>query len=311
MPRALVTGVTGQDGSYLTDLLVASGFEVHGMVAPDAATDLPRVVLHLADISDTDAAAEVVRTVRPDHVYNLAGVSSVAASWANPVGTMKVNATGAVGLLEAAWALHETGHDVRFVQACSAEMFGESEQAPQNEDTAIRPVNPYGASKALAHLAVGVYRARGLHASSAILYNHESPRRPATFVTRKITSTVAAISRGQATELRLGNLDARRDWGWAPDYVRALYLAASHPHGGDYVLATGISHSVRDFVAAAFARVGIDDWEPYVVVDPAFFRPTDPSELRGDATRARELLGWTPTTSFAEMVARMVEVDLA
>lgn len=309
MRRALVTGVTGQDGRYLSELLTASGFDVHGLVPPDAALPVPDVTLHVADIVAADAAA-IVREVRPDHIYNLAGISSVAASWADPVATMQVNGTGAVGLLEAAWALREAGRDVRFVQASSAEVFGEASESPQTEDTPLRPVNPYGASKALAHLAVGVYRARGLHASSMILYNHESPRRGVGFVTRKITSTVAAISRGEASELRLGNLDARRDWGWAPDYVRAMFLAASHEVGGDYVVATGVSHSVRDFVAAAFARVGIADWEHYVVVDPAFFRPTDPSELCGDATRARETLGWEPTVAFEDMVAAMVEEDL-
>lgn len=312
MPVALVTGVAGQDGFYLSRLLAANGFTVHGLVAPHTATDglLKTVTLHEADLADPHSAADVLRTVGPDHVYHLAGVSSVAASWADPVGTMAVNATATVALLEAAWQLTELGRSVRFVQAGSGEMFGEPAESPQTEDTAIRPVNPYGASKAAAHLAAGVYRQRGLHASSLILYNHESPRRPPSFVTRKITSTVAAISRGRATELRLGNLDARRDWGWAPDYMTAMFLAASHPEAGDYVIATGVSHSVRDFVTAAFARVGITDWEPYVVVDPAFYRPTDPTELRGNPAQARTVLGWAPTTTFDDMVNALVDADL-
>lgn len=312
MPVALVTGIAGQDGFYLSRLLADHGFTVHGLVAPQTVPDalLETVIVHEADLADPGSAADVLRTVSPDHVYHLAGVSSVAASWADPVGTMAVNATATVALLEAAWQLTELDRPVRFVQASSGEMFGEPAESPQSEATAIRPVNPYGASKAAAHLAVGVYRARGLHASSLILYNHESPRRPPAFVTRKITSTVAAISRGEATELRLGNLDARRDWGWAPDYVTAMYLAAEHPEAGDYVIATGTSHSVRDFVAAAFARAGITEWEPYVVVDPAFYRPMDSTELRGNATHARTTLGWAPSTTFDEMVNALVDADL-
>lgn len=312
MQTALVTGAAGQDGHYLTALLREQGFTVHGTAAPGTMEpdDVHTMEWHEVDLADPSAASQLVARVRPDHLYHLAGLSSVAASWADPVGTMQINGTASVALLEASWALHADGHALRFVQASSGEIFGEAEQAPQDEGTPLRPVNPYGASKALAHLAVGVYRARGLHASSLILYNHESPRRSDAFVTRKITSTVAAIARGEATELRLGNLDSRRDWGWAPDYVKAMLLAAQHDEGDDYVIATGIAHSVWDFVAAAFAHVGITDWEQYVVVDPTFFRPTDPSDQRGDASKARELLGWRTSLSFEEMVAAMVEADL-
>jgi GDPmannose 4,6-dehydratase len=202
------------------------------------------------------------------------------------------------------------GRAVRFVQASSAEIFGEPDTSPQDESTPIRPVNPYGAAKAYAHLMVDVHRRRGLHAVSAILYNHESPRRPPHFVSRKITSTVAAIAQGRADRLLLGNLDARRDWGWAPDYVAAMVRAARADQPRDYVVATGVGHTVRDFVAAAFAHVGIHDWEPYVATDPELFRPADPTDLTGDATLARTTLGWRPTVTFEELVGRMVDADL-
>ena len=195
------------------------------------------------------------------------------------------------------------------VQASSAEIFGEPERSPQDERTPVRPVNPYGAAKAYAHLMVDVYRHRDLHAVSVILYNHESPRRPTTFVTRKITSTVAAIAAGRAERLTLGNLDARRDWGWAPDYVDAMVRATRHDVPGDYVVATGRAHSVRDFVAAAFEHAGVTDWEPLVEVHADFIRPADPSLLVGDATVARERLGWSPTVTFEDLVGRMVDAE--
>ena len=306
MAKALVTGILGQDGTYLARLLDEGGHEVEGVVPPGLAVpDGFAHRCHVADLAHPDGLAELVADIAPDLVFNLAGLSSVAASWDDPVTTMAVNATGAVALLEA--SARRPG--VRFVQASSAEIFGQADITPQDESTPLRPTSPYGVSKAAAHLAVGVWRQRGVHASSLILYNHESPLRPAQFVTRKITSTVARIARGEASELRLGNLDARRDWGWAPDYARAMLLAAQADEPGDYVIATGVSHSVRDFVGAAFAHVGITDWERYVVVDPAFFRPADPAELRGDASRARTLLGWAPTVAFEDMVAALVDED--
>lgn len=226
-------------------------------------------------------------------------------------GAARINAVGAVGLMEAAWRVQErTGTPVRFVQASSAEIFGQPDRSPQDESTPLRPVNPYGAAKAYAHLCAGVYRARGLHAVSLVLYNHESPRRPESFVTRKITAAVARIAQGSDEVLALGNLDARRDWGWAPDYVEAMVRAAEHEHADDYVIGTGRSHSVRELVAAAFARVGIDDWGGRVRIDPRFVRPVDATELVGDAGRARRELGWAPTVGFEEIVARMVEADL-
>ena len=307
--RALVTGIGGQDGSYLAERLVADGLEVHALVL-DADGPPPycpeEVVLHAGDIGNIAATRRLVLEIAPAEIYNLAAISSVAQSWDEPDLTAHVNGGAAVGLMESARLVG----DVHFVQASSAEIFGEPPHAPQTEATPIRPVNPYGAAKAFAHLSAGVFRQHGLHVSSAILYNHESPRRREQFVTRKITSTVAAIARGDADHLTLGNLDARRDWGWAPDYVDAMVRAARADTPGDYVVATGRAHSVRDFVAAAFAAAGIVDWEQHLRQDAAFMRPADPSELVGDATLARDVLGWTPTIAFEEIVARMVATDL-
>jgi GDPmannose 4,6-dehydratase len=312
--RALVTGIGGQDGSYLAERLVADGLEVHALVleADGHPAHCPAdVVLHPGDLGDVDATRRLVLELAPSEVYNLAALSSVARSWERPDETARVNGAAAVALLESARLSQErSGRVCRVVQASSAEIFGEPAESPQTEASAIRPVNPYGAAKAFAHLSAGVFRQRDLHVSSAILYNHESPRRDQRFVTRKITSTVAAIARGDAAELVLGNLDARRDWGWAPDYVDAMVRAARADEPSDYVVATGRAHSVRDFVAAAFAAAGITDWEPLVRQDPAFFRPTDPTELVGDASRAHDVLGWTPTVAFEEIVTRMVAADL-
>jgi GDPmannose 4,6-dehydratase len=252
----------------------------------------------------------VVETVQPDAIFNLGGISSVAQSWEQPEATARITGGGAASLLGLAWKLQQdAGRPVSFVQASSAEMFGNSIDRPQTEQSRIQPLNPYGAAKAWAHHLVGVYREVGLNASSCILYNHESPRRPEAFVTRKITTGVARIARGLDTHIALGNLDAERDWGWAPDYARALILAAGKP--GDYIVATGVAHTVRDFVAAAFSAAGIDDWQPYVTVDPRFVRPTDAQALVGDPTRAKAVLGWQPTVEFADIVRAMVEADLA
>jgi GDPmannose 4,6-dehydratase len=313
--RAFVTGIGGQDGSYLAERLIAEGYDVHALVftsdghpqhCPDA------VVLHQGDLSDVAGVRSLVLELDPHEVYNLAAISSVAQSWEQPDLTAQVNGLGAAGLLESAHAAQEQhGHRVAFVQASSAEMFGEPGTSPQDETTPLAPVSPYGAAKAYAHLAVGVYRRRGLHATGAILYNHESPRRPDRFVTRKITATAAAIARGRADRLVLGNLDARRDWGWAPDYVDAMIRAARAAEPADYVVATGVGHTVREFVAAAFTRAGVPDWERYVESDPALFRPADAADLTGDPSRARRELGWSPTVTFEELVGRMVDHDLA
>jgi GDPmannose 4,6-dehydratase len=307
--RAFITGIGGQDGTYLAERLVAEGMEVHALVltADGHPAHCPNeVVLHRGDLGDLTATRHLVREIAPQEIYNLAAISSVAQSWDEPDRTAHVNGQAAVALMESA---REVG-DVRFVQASSAEIFGEPDAAPQTEGTAIQPVNPYGAAKAFAHLSARVFRQRDLHVSSAILYNHESPRRHERFVTRKITSTVAAIARGEADELVLGNVEARRDWGWAPDYVDAMVRAARADEPADYVVATGRAHSVREFVAAAFDAAGVTDWEQLIRQDAAFFRPADPTELVGDASKARDLLGWSPTVAFEEIVARMVAADL-
>ncbi len=314
MPRALITGAGGQDGHYLVEQLVADGTEVHALVHPDERPpESPDVVTHPGDITDVEATRSLLLDVSPDEVYNLAAMSSVAASWAEDKNAeFRVNGEAAVWLMESAHLLQrQRDRSVRFLQASTAEIFGQPERSPQDERTPMRPVSPYGTSKAFAHNMVGVYRDRGMHTSAVILYNHESPRRPPHFVTRKITSTVAAIAAGRADELVLGNLDARRDWGWAPDYVDAMVRAARADTAADYVVATGVAHSVRDFVGAAFAAAGITDWADLVRVDQAFVRPVDPTELVGDATLARERLGWAPTKSFEEIVAAMVAHDLA
>jgi GDPmannose 4,6-dehydratase len=310
---AFVTGIGGQDGSYLAEHLLADGIEVHALAhEAERPPDAPGVVVHTGDLTRTDEVRSLLLELAPDEVYNLAAISSVATSWAEPEVTAQVNGIAAAALMESAWlAQDKHGKPVRFVQASSAEIFGDPATSPQDESTPIRPVSPYGAAKAYAHLMVGVHRRRGLHAASAVLYNHESPRRPPRFVTRKITSTVAAIAQGRADRLALGNLDVRRDWGWAPDYVDAMVRAARADEPRDYVVATGVGHTVRDFVEAAFRRAGIDDWEPLVGIDPEFVRPADPTDLSGDATLARETLGWAPTIGFEELVGRMVDADLA
>lgn len=310
MTRALITGVGGQDGGYLAERLIADGTEVHALVLRDDATPPfcpPEVVLHVGNLADIEGTRRLVLDLAPDEVYNLAAISSVAQSWDEPDLTALVNGFAAVALMESA---RQVGDHVRFVQASSAEIFGEPRESPQTELTEIRPLNPYGAAKAFAHLWVGVQRQRGAHASSLVLYNHESPRRPDRFVTRKITSGVAAIAQGRAGTLVLGNLDVRRDWGWAPDYVDAMVLAARADEAGDYVIATGVGHTVRDFVATAFRHAGITDWEPLVATDPAFVRPADATDLTGDASKARTQLGWAPTLEFDQVVGAMVAADL-
>lgn len=313
MTRALITGIGGQDGRYLTELLLADGYEVHGVVRSADADGLDaRITTHRVDMSEGDRLREVVLAVAPDQIYNLAAISSVALSWKEPLETARVNGLSVAALLDAAQELAEKGTTApRFVQASSAEIFGQAEEVPQTERTPVRPASPYGASKAYAHHLVGVYRAQGLFASSCILYNHESPIRPAGFVTRKITQGAARIARGLQDELVLGNLDARRDWGWAPDFARALYLAATAERGDDFVIATGQTHSVRDFVRAAFERAGVTDWEGRVRVSAEFARPVDPAVQVGDPSHARDVLRWEPSRSFEEIVGAMVDHDLA
>ncbi|GAA4686740.1 GDP-mannose 4,6-dehydratase [Frondihabitans cladoniiphilus] len=313
MPVALLTGVSGQTGSYLAENLLARGWDVHGIQREDSRDPLvPAAVrLHQADLADFSTTAEVVAEVSPDTLWNLAALSSVAASWNRPLETSLLNGAAVANLLQAVDGLPSIPGGRGFVQAASAEIFGSADVSPQTESTPIRPVNPYGASKAYAHVLVGAYRAAGLRASSVVLYNHESPRRPEAFVTRKITAGVARIVRGTQSELVLGNLDAKRDWGWAPDYAEALALVGLSPTADDYVVATGESHTIEEFVAAAFSAAGVTDWQDLVRIDPAFVRPTDAVEMRGDSTRIRHALGWNPTLAFSGVVEAMVKHDLS
>ena len=313
MTRALITGVSGQDGGYLADRLVAEGTEVHGVIrsmdddARALRARLPEVVLHEGDLGDPAGLERLVLEIAPDELYNLAGISSVAQSWREPVLTGQVTGIAVAALLEAA---ARVPHEVRVLQASSSEIFGNPAATPQDESTRIDPISPYGAAKAYAHRMAQLARGRGRFVATVILYNHESPRRPETFVTRKITAGAARIAAGLQDVLELGDLTVARDWGWAPDYVDAMIRAMRHDAPDDYVVATGESHTVAEFVEAAFAAAGLDDWRSRVRVNSDFIRPTEISQMRGDASRARELLGWAPTVSFSELVARMVEHDL-
>ena len=311
---ALITGVAGQDGSYLAELLLSRGMEVHGTVRqlPAPGTQVPAGVrLHVADLGLAGQVEDVIAKVAPDQVFNLAGGTSVAQSWARPAESAAVMGVGAVRVLEAAWQLQQrTGAPIRVLQASSAEIFGDPEEVPQSERTRLRPVTPYGAAKAFAHQMTEVYRQRGLHAVSAILYNHESPRRPLTFVARKIARGVAQIAAGQSEELVLGNTSATRDWGYAPDFVQAMTLVLAEPVPADVVVGTGEAHSVAEFVAEAFAVVGIEDHERLVRQDPSLYRPADPRALVADSATLRGL-GWRPSLDFHQLVRLMVEADVA
>jgi len=312
--RALITGVAGQDGTYLTELLLGKGYEVYGVPGPypgdfaeTVARGAGRVFSLDADLNDMESLLAAVEASRPDEVYNFAAQSSVGSSWTGVIATTEVNAVGVLRMLE---TLRQLAPEARFFQAASAEMFGNAAEMPQREITPLHPRSPYAASKTYAFHIVGSYReSYGMHASNGIMFNHESPLRGPQFVTRKITDGVARIKLGLAHELRLGNLDAKRDWGFAGDYVEAMWLMLQQETPGDYVVATGEVHTVRDFCAAAFAHAGLD-WERYVVVDPEFLRPVDVNVLYGDPTKARTVLGWEPKVRFAELVAMMVDADL-
>ena len=313
--RALITGVTGQDGSYLAELLLAEGYEVAGMVRR-ASTDsveriehlLDRLLIVQADLLDQASLVRALEESRPDEVYNLAAQSFVPTSFRQPVLTAEFTAVGVTRLLE---ALRTAAPEARFYQASSSEMFGRVTEVPQSERTPFHPRSPYGVAKAYAHHTTVNYReAYGLFAVSGILFNHESPRRGLEFVTRKITDAVARIRLGLADELALGNLEARRDWGFAGDYVRAMWLMLQQDEPADFVIGTGKDHSVRDFVEAAFAHAGIDP-SGHVIEDPALLRPAEVDHLLADSTLARERLGWAPETSFDQLVTMMVDADLA
>jgi len=312
--RALITGVAGQDGTYLSELLLGKGYEVWGVLGPAPGDFLRWAEQHEgrlhpvdADLRDMDSLVAAVETSRPDEVYNFAAQSSVGDSFESAISTTEINAVGVLRLLE---ALRQVKPDARFFQAASAEMFGNAAEMPQRETTPLHPRSPYAASKTYAFHIVGSYRdSYGMHVNNGILFNHESPMRGLQFVTRKITDGAVRCKLGLQSELRLGNLDARRDWGFAGDYVEAMWLMLQQETPDDFVIASGEAHTVRDFCAAAFARVGLD-YEEYVVVDPGFFRPVDLTTLYGDPAKARTVLGWQPKVTFEELVAMMVDADM-
>ncbi len=315
MPKALITGITGQDGSYLAELLLEKGYEVVGVVRRTSHHSyeriehlLDRIEIVPADLLDQHSLTVVLQDTRPDEVYNLAAQSYVPTSWSQPVLTGEFTALGVTRILEAVRLAHPTA---RFYQASSSEMFGRVTETPQRETTSFYPRSPYGVAKAYGHWITVNYReSYGLYAVSGILFNHESPRRGIEFVTRKVTDGVARIKLGLARELRLGNLDAQRDWGFAGDYVDAMWRMLQQPTAGDYVIGTGIGHSVRDLVEAAFSHLGLD-WREYVVTDPKFIRPAEVDLLIADPSKAKRELGWQPSVSFEQLVATMVDADLA
>jgi GDPmannose 4,6-dehydratase len=315
MPKALITGITGQDGSYLADLLLDKGHEVVGMVRRTSTINFDRirhiqdrVTIVQGDLLDQVSLIHILQEHRPDEVYNLAAQSFVPTSFHQPVLTGEFTALGVTRMLD---AIRIVDRHVRFYQASSSEMFGKVQEVPQRESTPFYPRSPYGVAKVYGHWITVNYReSYDLFACSGILFNHESSRRGLEFVTHKITHAVARIKLGMARELRLGNLDARRDWGWAPDYVRAMWMMLQQDHADDYVVATGETHSICEFCQEAFGYVDLD-WQQHVVEDPRFFRPAEVDLLVGDAGKARRILGWEPTVTFRQLVRLMVDADLA
>jgi len=312
--RALITGITGQDGSYLAELLLEKGYEVHGMVRRSSTETFQRLahirddlVLHTGDLLDQRSLVDVLRDCEPHEIYNLAAMSFVAASWSQPVLTAEFTAVGVTRILE---AMREVVPTARFYQASSSEMFGKVREVPQSESTPFYPRSPYGVAKCYGHFITVNYReSYDLFAVSGILFNHEGSRRGLEFVTRKVTHGAAAIKLGLQDELALGNLDAERDWGYAEDYVEAMWLMLQQDEPEDYVIATGEAHSVRELVQVAFEHVGLDP-DNHVRIDPQFLRPAEVEHLVGDYSKAREKLGWAPRTSFEEMIRLMVDSDL-
>ncbi len=313
MRTALITGITGQDGSYLAEWLLGLDYEVHGLIRRSSTLNLERIAhvegrlqLHCADLLDQCSLLRVIDEVRPDEVYNLAGMSFVGASWGQPLLTADVSGLGVTRMLEAIRAVHPAA---RFYQASSSEMFGRVRESPQRETTPFYPRSPYGAAKVYGHWITVNYReSYGLYACSGILFNHTSPRRGREFVTRKVTEAAARIKLGLQTELRLGNLQARRDWGYAGDYVRAMWLMLQPDDPDDYVIATGETHSVREVVSIAFSHLRLD-WKEFVVEDPALVRPAEVDVLVGDASKAKRTLGWEPKVGFREVICAMVDAD--
>jgi GDPmannose 4,6-dehydratase len=314
MKKVLITGITGQDGSYLAEFLLGKGYGVYGMVrrASFQRFDriehiLDRVEIIEGDLTDQSSLDDAIKTIAPDEVYNLASQSFVPTSWNQPVLTADVTGTGVTRMLE---AIRKHKPDAKFYQASTSEMFGKVQETPQSERTPFYPRSPYGVAKIYAHWITINYReSYDIFACSGICFNHESPRRGLEFISRKVTDGVARIKLGLADQLKLGNLEARRDWGFAKDFVEAMWLMLQQDQPEDYVIATGVSHSVRDLVETAFGYVGLP-MEPHVVVDPKFFRPAEVDILVGDASKAKTKLGWTPTSSFKEMIHMMVEADL-
>ena len=312
--RALITGITGQDGSYLAEWLLTQGYEVFGVIRRSSSPNLwriegilDRIELRPADLLDQLSLIRLVEEVGPTEFYNLAAMSFVPASWDQPLLTGEYNSQGVTRCLE---AIRQVDTSIRFYQASSSEMFGKVREVPQSETTPFYPRSPYGVSKVYGHYITVNYReSYGLHASSGILFNHESPRRGLEFVTRKVTDGVARIKLGLATELRMGNLDARRDWGFAGDYVQAMWHMLQQDQPDDFVIATNETHSVRELVELAFSHVGLD-WQAYVKVDERFIRPAEVDLLIGDPARAKEILGWSPTVDFGGLVRMMVDADL-
>lgn len=316
MPTALITGITGQDGSYLAEFLLDKGYSVHGIVRRSSTEKFERIsqvrerlVLHQADLLDQHSLIAAIERSRPDEVYNLAAQSFVPTSWDQPLLTAEFTAVGVTRLLE---AIRLIGRDrIRFYQASSSEMFGKVRETPQRESTPFHPRSPYGVAKVYGHFITVNYReSYGMYCSSGILFNHESPRRGKEFVTRKISDAVARIQSGTQSKLKLGNLGARRDWGFAGDYVRAMWLMLQQDRPDDFVIGTGESHTVREFVELAFAHVGLEP-DRFVETDPELLRPAEVDTLVADPTKARKELGWTPSVSFPQLISMMVDADLA
>jgi GDPmannose 4,6-dehydratase len=313
--RALITGITGQDGSYLAELLLEKGYEVHGMVRRASTEKFDRIehlrdriTLHQGDLLDHRSLTDALRAANPDEIYNLAAMSFVAVSWIQPTLTAEFTGVGVTRILE---AMREVCPEARFYQASSSEMFGKVLEVPQTETTPFYPRSPYGVAKAYGHFITVNYReSYNLHATSGILFNHESPRRGLEFVTRKITWHAAAIKHGKLDKLELGNLDAERDWGYAKDYVVAMWLMLQQDKADDYVIATGRTNTVRECVEVAFDEAGLGDYEKYVEINPAFLRPAEVDQLIGSPAKAKADLGWEPETSFEELIRLMTRADL-
>ncbi|PHX95336.1 MAG: GDP-mannose 4,6-dehydratase [Pedosphaera sp.] len=319
--KALVTGITGQDGSYLAELLLAKGYEVHGIIRRASSFNTQRLehiysdphspkhklILHYGDLSDASGLSRLIGKIQPDEVYNLAAQSHVRVSFDAPEYTADIVGTGTIRLLE---AIREVGIKPRFYQASSSEMYGKVMEVPQTETTPFYPRSPYACAKVYSYWITVNYReSYGLHASNGILFNHESPRRGETFVTRKITRAVAAIKLGRQDKLFLGNIDSKRDWGFAKEYVEAMWLMLQQPEPDDYVIATGETHSVREFLAVSFGHLGLD-WKKHVEIDPRYYRPAEVDLLIGDPSKAKEKLGWVPKVTFTELAKLMVDADL-